>query len=269
MTTTAPEHFKQVASAFDRKALVYDAFGEDHPHLTRMRHKVYDHLVAVQPKNAHLLELNAGTGFDACQLVARGFTVHATDLSAEMHAQTNIKITQLQLADRLTAQQASFTDLSAVKGQFDGVYSNFGGLNCISDLRAVTRQLPRLLKPNGIATFVIMPRFCPWELALLPKDWRVATRRLRRGGITSNVEGVTFTTTYFSVRQTRAAFGKQFEQVKLEGLSIFTPTADNKSFAPRHPRIYRRLCQLDDAICWHWPFNHWGDFFILSMRYEG
>ena len=265
----APEQLTQVANAFDRKALVYDHFGTDHVLLSRMRQQVYDHICAVRQPGDHLLELNAGTGTDAVALVERGFRIHATDLAPQMIAQIEEKIGRNQLQSHLTTQQCSFTDLDQVHSQFDGVYSNFGGLNCIPDLRAVTRHLPALLRPNGTVTFVIMPRICPWEMALLPKDWRVATRRWRRHGVRSNVEGVSFTTYYFSVRQAIAAFGSAFSVEKLEALALTTPTADNKTFAIKHPKIYHRLTQLDDALRTRSPFNRFGDFFILTMRYWG
>lgn len=264
------DHFNQVADAFSRKAIVYDAFGEGHAHLTRMRHKVYDHISHLHPKGSYLLELNAGTGFDAVQLLQRGYRIHATDLADGMINQIQQKIETYQLQEQLTAQQCSFTQLDQVTaGPFDGVYSNFGGLNCIPDLKAVTQHLPRLLKPNGLVTWVIMPPICPWELTLTLKDPRVGTRRLRPKGVTAHVEGVHFTTTYFTVNQTKRAFGSQFTQARLEGLSIVTPTADNDRFANEHPRLYKKLTQLDDWLAHKRPFNRIGDFFILSMRYTG
>ena len=57
--------FSTIAEAFSRTAAKYDAFAEDHPHLTRMRGKVYDHISRVLPPPARILELNAGTGTDA------------------------------------------------------------------------------------------------------------------------------------------------------------------------------------------------------------
>ena len=262
--------FERVAEAFGRKSTVYDAFGRDHIHLTRMRNKVYGHIQAVRPAGGKLLELNAGTGLDALQLVRRGYQIHATDLSPGMITQIETKVAQHNLQNRLTVQQLSFTDLSQVAdGPFDGVYSNFGGLNCIDDLRQVTGHLPRLLKPNGTVTWVIMPRFCPWELAHIWKDWRVALRRFRPNGIVANVEGVQFKTTYFSVREVEQAFGNRFKRQRLEGLSIFSPSADNKTVAVNYPNLYQRLIALDDRICFTRPFCGWGDFFILTMRWLG
>jgi SAM-dependent methyltransferase len=264
------EDFASVAEAFSRKATVYDAFGENHVNLARMRRKFYAHVESVMRPGGHLLEINAGTGQDAVELIGRGFRVHATDIAPGMLAQIEEKATRLRLADRLTIQSCSFTELEQVtRGPFDGLYSNSGGLNCIGDLIVVTRSLPTLLRPGARVTWVIMPKICPWELAIIPKDYRVGTRRLHRNGILAHVEGVYFMTYYFSAGQVREAFGPRFRQVKLEGLSVFTPTADNKTFAVNHGRLYRGLVRLDDFLATRRPFNGWGDFFILTMEFVG
>ncbi len=263
------EHLAQVAAAFSRKAAVYDAFGEGHENLARMRNKVYDHISAAVPPGSHLLELNAGTGLDAVAMVRRGYRVHATDIAPGMVETIKAKIEREGLDGRLTTQLCSFTELDqVVGGPFDAIYSNFGGLNCIADLTAVTRHFPDLLRPGGRVIVVVMPPICPWELALTLKDFRVGTRRLHRQGTVAQVEGVTFRTWYFTPQQVRQAFGPRFQQVRLEGLSVLTPTADNKSFARRHPRLFRSLVALDDRISQWRPFNGWGDFFILTMEYK-
>ena len=59
------DHFDRVAAAFSRKADEYDAFGDDHLNLARMRRKVYDHVLRFVCPTDRLLELNAGTGIDA------------------------------------------------------------------------------------------------------------------------------------------------------------------------------------------------------------
>jgi ubiquinone/menaquinone biosynthesis C-methylase UbiE len=262
--------FESVAEAFSRKAMVYDAFGENHINLARMRRKFYDHIESVMRPGGHLLEINAGTGQDAVSLVERGFRIHATDIAPGMLAQIEEKIARSRLKDRLTVQSCSFTALEQVtSGPFDGLYSNSGGLNCIADLTVVTRSLPTLLRPGARVTWVVMPKICPWELAVIPKDRRVGTRRLHRHGVMAHVEGVYFMTYYFSANQARQAFGPRFRQVKLEGLSVFTPTADNKTFAVNHRRLYRGLVRLDDFLATRRPFNGWGDFFILTMEFVG
>jgi len=221
------------------------------------------------------LELNAGTGLDAVALVERGYRVHATDIAPGMVAQMELKRAEmvrkkeiLGLDGRFTTQLCSFTELDKVAaGPFDAVFSNFGGLNCVAELTAVTRHLPQLLKPGGVLIWVVMPPICPWELVLLPKDWRVATRRLRPGGVVANVEGVQFQTFYFTPGQVQKALGSAFHTVALSGLSIVTPTADNDQFARRHPRLFRWLVRLDDWLGKRPLFNRIGDFFILTARF--
>lgn len=263
-------HYAAVAEAFSRKALVYDAFGENHANLARMRRKFYDHIEGVMTPGGHLVEINAGTGQDAVELVGRGFRVHATDFAPGMIAQMREKAARLAMPHRLTVQALSFTELERVEGgPFDGLYSNSGGLNCIADLTAVTRRLPEVLKPGARVTWVIMPRICPWEIAVIPKDPRVGTRRWRRRGTMAHVEGVHFMTYYHSAAQTQRAFGPRFRRVRLQGLSVFTPTADNKTFAVNHPRLYEGLVRVDNRLSDYYPFNGWGDFFILTMEFTG
>src|SRR5574341_2433732 len=261
------EQVQRVAAAFSRKAAIYDEFGREHPNLERMRRKFYAHVGRTIPTGCHLLELNAGTGLDALALVERGYRVHATDIAPGMLAEIQRKIERYSLHDRLTAQACSFTELDRVEGgPFDGVISNSGGLNCVDDLTLVTRHLPRLLKPGGVAVWTIMPPVCPWELARTFKDGKTATRR-PRGQVTAHVEGADFLTTYYTPYQVRRALGADFSRLRLEGLSVVTPPADNGTFAICHPALYGVLARMDDASSGLPPFKSWGDFFILSMRY--
>jgi ubiquinone/menaquinone biosynthesis C-methylase UbiE len=107
----ADDQFAQVAAAFSLKAGVYDAFGQDHANLARMRQKVYAQLARWTPAGSHILELNAGTGLDAVALIERGYRVHATDLAPGMVAEMRRKQAELGLNGRLTLQQCSFTEL--------------------------------------------------------------------------------------------------------------------------------------------------------------
>jgi ubiquinone/menaquinone biosynthesis C-methylase UbiE len=259
----------QVAEAFGRKALVYDDFGRQHPNLERMRTKVRAHVEQLLPPGGHLLEINAGTGADACYFARQGYNVHATDLSAGMVAEIRLKAKREGLDQRLAVQQLSFTQLDEVRGgPFDGVLSNMGGVNCTSNLGAITGALRSLLRPGAVVVWVVMPPICLWELAQgLRGNLKLALRRLRPGGVIAQVERLPVPTFYHSPRRVRAAFGSDFQALRLQGLSVFTPPADHKEFATRHTRLYRWLVRLDDRFSDRFPFQGWGDFFILSLRY--
>lgn len=257
-----------IAEAFSRTAEKYDAFAEDHPHLTRMRNKVYDHIARFVPSGASILELNAGSGTDAAALAQRGYRVHATDISPGMLARARDKVRRLGLDQRVTVEERSFLELESLGRTYDLVFSDLGGLNCIPDLSPVIHTLPALLRPGGLVTWVLMPPVCLWELGTVFTQGRRAFRRLSRGGTRAHLEGLYFQVYYFSPRQVVDWFGGDYECLSVEGLSVITPTAESKSLTKDHPSLYRALAWLDDRLAPRRPWRGWGDFFIATFRYS-
>lgn len=272
MRNPAPvdNRFETVAEAFSRTAEKYDSFAEDHPHLTRIRNKVYDHVCKHLPSGSRILELNAGTGTDAVQLAQRGYYVHATDIAPGMLDRLHGKVRDLKLDERVTWEERSFLSLDDLPGApFDAVFSDLGGLNCVSDLRPVIRQLPKVLKAGGLAIWVLMPHVCLWEMGeVFRGNFRLAFRRFTRGAVRAKLEGFQFDVYYFSPRQVIDWFGEDYDLLALEGLSVITPTAESKNLARQFPRLYSALSWLDDRLSPRWPWYGWGDFYILTMRYD-
>jgi len=262
--------FDTVAEAFSRTAEKYDSFANDHPNQTRMRNKVYAHIQRFVPAGARILELNAGTGTDAVELARRGYTIHATDIAPGMLARLQDKVVNLDLGEKITLQQSSFTELNQIQGApFDAIFSDLGGLNCIPDLSPVIAQLPNVLRPNGLVTWVLMPPVCLWEMAEIFRGHpQLAFRRFARNGTRAHLEGLHFTVYYFTPQKVLEWFGGDYDCLAIEGLSVITPTAESKNFAKRYPRLYRTLGWLDDRLALHSPWRGWGDFFIITMRYR-
>ncbi len=262
--------FPVIAEAFSRTAEKYDSFAQDHPHLTRLRNKVYAHVERVLPRGSHILELNAGTGTDAVALAQRGYSVHATDIAEGMLGRLPEKIEKFSLQNQITFQTCSFMDLSGISGgPYEAVFSDLGGLNCIPDLSPVIEQLPRVLKPGGLVTWVLMPPVCLWEMAeIFRGHFRLAFRRLSQTGTRSHLEGLYFDVHYFWPRQVLSWFGDDYSLVALEGLSVITPTAESKNFAKQFPGLYGALAWLDDRLSTRRPWRAWGDFYILSLRHQ-
>jgi len=260
----------RIAEAFSRTADKYDVFATDHPHLTRLRHKVIAHFSRFVPPGSRVLELNAGTGIDAVALAERGYSVHATDIAPGMLRRLRDKVAQNRLQDRVSVQQCSFTQLEKVDGApYDAVFSDLGGLNCIPDLSPVIRQLPSLLRPGGIVTWVLMPRVCLWEMVtVFSGQFRLAFRRYSRRGTQARLEGLQFPVYYFPPHQAITWFREEYQLLCLEGLSVITPTAESKNLAKRFPRLYWGLAWLDDRLSIHPPWWGWGDFYILTMKYS-
>ena len=262
--------FATIAEAFSRTAEKYDSFSEDHPHLTRLRSKVYAHVARWLPPGSRILELNAGTGADAVALAQAGYTVHATDIARGMLERLARKIERLNLGDKISLQECSFTNLTGMQGgPYDALFSDLGGLNCIPDLTPVIRAIPEVLRPGGVVSWVLMPPVCLWELGtLFTGQVRLALRRFARNGTRSHLEGLYFNVYYFSPRQVINWFGADYEFLALEGLSVITPTAESKNLARRFPRLYHTLSWIDDRLSVRPPWWGWGDFYILSLRYN-
>jgi ubiquinone/menaquinone biosynthesis C-methylase UbiE len=259
-----------IAEAFSRTAEKYDSFAEDHPHLTRMREKVYRHIERWLPRGSRILELNAGTGTDAVALAQRGYYVHATDIAPGMLERLQDKVRNLGLENRITFQQCSFTNLKEVQGApFDAVFSDLGGLNCIPGLTPVIKNLPHILKPGALVIWVLMPPTCLWEMAeIFRGNFRLAFRRLSKNGTRSHLEGLYFDVYYFTPRKVLEWFGPDYSFLELEGLSVITPTAESRNLARQNPRLYRALAWLDDRLSTRRFWREWGDFYILSVRFD-
>lgn len=265
------EQFEEIAEAFSLTAEKYDRFAEDHPNLSRIRLKVYAHLMRhLMPGNS-ILELNAGTGTDAVYLARQGYHVHATDIASGMLQRIRDKVQVQHLEQRISVQECSFLQLEKIEnGPFDAVFSDLGGLNCIPDLQPVIAKLPAVLNPNGLVVWVLMPPICLWELGLAFKgDFRFAFRRLSAHGTRAHLEGKYFQIYYFKPEEVIERFLPQFSLLEVEGLSIFAPPAESKNLAIRHPRFYGALCQIDNYLASKPPFRAWGDFFIISFRLKG
>lgn len=261
---------KAVDLGFSRKADVYDAYCDQHPVIRWSRSIVRQEVSRRLGPDGSILELNAGTGADAAHFVERGYRVHATDIAGGMISAIHQKIKHSKNTERFTVQQVSFTALDQVTGgPYDLIFSNFGGLNCIPDLETVTRSLPHLLNPGGYLIWVVMPQVCPWELVqLLRGQFRVATRRLKAGGIMANVEGAAVMTWYHGPKKLMEVLTPQFRLVHRQSLSLFCPPSYMDRFPHRFPRLTQFLLNLDERLGSRFPFNNWGDFIAYTFQYE-
>ena len=263
--------FENVSEAFSRQSTTFDAYEEKNHILKWMRRQIHKEVLHYLPSNAHLLELNCGTGIDAVFFASNGCRVHATDIAEGMLSETAAKIDRFHFQDMISTQKCSYTELENVSERnFDYVFSNFGGLNCIDDLSKVTTKLPPLLNPGAHVSFVLMAPVCPWEMALALKgNVSIGFRRLKKNGAPSHLEGVHFTSCYFSPEEAIKKFGNEFEFISLKGIASVSPPPYLDKFPEKYPKLYSRLCKWDEKVSHIWPFNHWADHYVLTMRYKG
>lgn len=260
---------KAAGEAFDRQSAIFDALYDKDVIVRYKRRRVRSHLLRYLNPHSHILELNAGTGEDAVYFAMQGHTVHATDISAGMQRMLAEKAALWGLEDRITLERCSFTELASLKarGPYDLIFSNFAGLNCTGELRKVLASLPDLLKPGGMVTLVILPRFCLWEFLLVFRGkWRTAFRRLAgRRGASAHVEGVWFRCWYYAPLRVVRWMKRAFYVLGTEGLCTLVPPSYLDGFAEKHPGWYGFLERLEARLKSKWPWKYTGDYVILSF----
>ena len=263
------DQFDNVNKAFSRQSIIYDDYDSSNPTLIWMRNQVQNHTLKYLRKEDRILELNSGTGIDAEFFAKKGFSIHCTDLSDGMIEQMKKKFSSGELKNKVTIQQCSFTELNKINGKFDFIFSNFGGLNCVSDLQNVTKFFPQLLNEAGRVCLVILPPVCPWELIQICRGkFKLAFRRFHKGGVFANVEGVKFKTYYFSVSQVMKALGKDFKLLKLKNLAFFTPIPQMEKLPKKLPQLAKALNKIDEIISSIPLFNRIGDHIIVTAEYS-
>ena len=258
------------AKAFSRQSYLFDAqYGND-TIVQYKRSRVRNHVMKYLSPHANILELNAGTGEDAVFFAQQGHTVHATDISQSMQHLLIEKAKAAGVHMRIGNEICSFTGLDQLKnrGPFDLVFSNFAGLNCTQDLAKVLLSLNELVKPGGIATLVILPKFCLWELLMIFRGkFKTGLRRFSgKGGTRAKVEGEYFRCWYYNPSFVVRNLSTHFELIDLEGLCTLVPPSYLEGFAEKHPKIYRFLERKENSWKSVWPWNRIGDYYIMTLR---
>ena len=215
-----------------------------------------------------ILEVNCGTGEDAFFLARHGMTVVACDGSSQM-----VEIAVRRGAER---QQASVSfrvlrteDIGVFRGQapFDGLLSNFSGLNCLCDVPAFFAKTAELLRPGAGVVLCMSSRVCAWEVAWfgLRGRWGEALRRIP-GQTVAVVHGRHIAVWYPRISTVVHAASPWFRAEMIAGIGITVPPSYAENWAQRHSKLMGRLAGLDRRIC-RWPvIRSAGDHFLLVFR---
>ena len=261
---------QNTAQAFNAQSGLFDELYSATKIIQYKRNRVRQHVLEFLKPGSYMLELNAGTGEDAVFFAGKGFHVHATDISEGMQKKLNEKITSQGLSGFVTNELCSFTSLNNLKnkGPYDHIFSNFAGLNCTAELDRVLLSFNQLLKPGGMVTLVILPKFCLWETLLIFKGkFRTATRRFFSSkGRKAHVEGTYFKCWYYSPRFITDTLKDNFELVGLEGLCSIVPPSYIEHFAEKYPKSFSFLTRNEHQYKSKWPWKYVGDYFIISLR---
>lgn len=270
MNIPAAHNEQLVAAAFSRQSVIFDELYASNEIIQYKRLRVRDHLQQYISPGDVILELNSGTGQDAMWFAQQGCKVHATDISTGMQEVLQQKIKAERLENSITCELCSFTQLQnlSAKGPYDMIFSNFAGLNCTGELDKALESFSSLLKPGGMITLVLLPKFCLWEFLLLFKGkLKTATRRFFSGrGRRAHLENTFFKCWYYNPSYITKYLKDAFRLLKVEGLCTLVPPSYIENFAGKYPKGYNFLKAKEEMLKLKWPWKNLGDYYIISLQ---
>lgn len=246
---------KYSPAAFDSIAAQYDDIFTRSVIGRAQRNAVWDAVRRYFAEGNSILELNCGTGEDALFLAGQGMRVLACDISAGMIAVANHRkqreAAAAQVEFRILANE-ELADLPCSKS-FDGVFSNFSGLNCVADLEAVARNIARITSPEGKAILCFTNKYCVWEMLwyLAHGNLGKAFRRWRADTET-RIGTETVSLHYPGITRILRAFAPWFEPAEIRGVGLTVPPSYLEPWA-RHFQSAVRLGANIDGLVSHLP----------------
>ena len=256
---------------FDGVAEDYDARFTSSLIGRAQRQSVWSEMDRLFRPGQRVLEINCGTGVDAMHLASRGIQVVACDASPEM-----IAVARRRLGSRVVRNHAAFRTLATeqvgeleYEGLYDGVLSNFAGLNCVADLRCVARDLARLVRPGGKAILCLFGRICLWEMLwyTLHGDFKKSFRRLGGEGVVVNLApGHSVLVRYPSVRSLCRDFAPHFRLASWKGVGIAVPPSYMEPWAERFPGLFKFVARIDLLIARRPGFRALADHVVVVLE---
>jgi ubiquinone/menaquinone biosynthesis C-methylase UbiE len=218
---------------------------------------------------AKILEINCGTGTDALYFSKRGLNITATDISSKMVAIAEKKGAMEQ--QKIRTLQCDMLDIGKVfkNEEFDLIFSNFGGLNCISptDFTLFAKSINQLLKPEGQLIGVLMPRFCFWDsLYFFTKlKFRSGTRRWSVKKTIITFKETIFPIWYYNPGQLSKFFNNSLKVRSIKPIGLFVPPSYLNGFFSRHPKFLKILGKMEFRFENYSWLSSFADHYLINL----
>jgi ubiquinone/menaquinone biosynthesis C-methylase UbiE len=259
------------SALFDSVAAHYDETFTNTEIGKLQRARVWNYLDSFLPNRPiNILELNCGTGEDAIWLAKKGHTVLATDVSEKMVEVARAKVEEFNLSDKISVKQLDINEIDkvATTDNFDLVFSNFGGLNCLKEngLRFLSEKLKILLKPDGKFIAVVMPDFCMIESIYFLSKFRTQDVFRRKRVQHVNVNDSIVDTYYYHPKRFYKYFKNDFIINKIVAVGVFIPPSYLNNFFRRKVNTLKVLNKLEGSYGNHSIAASISDHFLIDLN---
>jgi ubiquinone/menaquinone biosynthesis C-methylase UbiE len=250
---------------FDQAAQNYDNYFTFSEIGKIQRNLVYQKLQKQLINIKKIIEINCGTGEDAIWLAQQGFQVTATDISEIM-----IEIAQSKSnVNHLTFKVLDINHLSEETENFDLLFSNFGGLNCLTkkELALFFNSAAKILKEKGKMSLVIMPKNTLWEqfYFVLKLDFKAAFRRKKEVAF-ANVDGEKVATYYYNPKDIVTLSEINFEFLEVKPIGFFIPPSYLEPFFKNKKPVLNGLTFLENKIKNRSFLSKYADHYIITLQ---
>lgn len=213
-------------------------------------------------KNESVFELNCGTGFDAEQFNKKGMSVRATDISFKM-----IEVCKQNRSQSISFSQLDCKDIDSVELSEDVIFSNFGGLNCLSEneLEQVLASITNKQVKGNMVVLIFMPKFSLMEsmYLFLKLKWKIIFRRFTNSAIDVNVDGINVPTYFHTPRKLKKLLRPHYNIKLLKPVALFIPPSYFEPLAKRHPKLVSISNKLEYIFGRFTVFSGLSDHFII------
>jgi ubiquinone/menaquinone biosynthesis C-methylase UbiE len=261
-----PQASSLAGPAFDDLAAAYDAVFTSSAFGRSLRALTWERLDSALRACRRVLEIGCGTGEDAVHLAQRGVDVLATDPSPSMLRVAAEKAAKAGCARRIEFRCVPMERLGAELNseRFDGVWSNFGAINCVPKLDAVVAELAALLEPGAPLAWVVLGKHVPWEWAwfLARGHPRKAFRRQRRGGAIWRGMRVVYPTPAELARTLAPYFAK----TRCRPLGFVIPPSYASGWLERRPRVLAAFTRVERAAQRYASLAGLSDHYVFEAR---
>jgi ubiquinone/menaquinone biosynthesis C-methylase UbiE len=276
ITASADFGVKPAPSAFDGIADSYDDVFTRSSIGQAQRAQVSKEFRRIFRPGMRVLEINCGTGVDALDLAAHGTEVVACDASSRMIEVARHRLETARLEGKVQADvrfEVLATErigrLSETDGCFDGLLSNFAGLNCVESPASAARDLAALLKPGAPALLCLFGRTCAWEIGwyLAQGDFGRAFRRFSSVPVNARLgSDAEVTVSYPSVRDVKEAFAPYWRLAGRKAVGLAIPPTYAETWARRAPSAIQLLEKVENRIS-RWPIlRNLGDHVVFEFE---
>lgn len=240
---TASEAFNQIAGAYDAN-FTDSAIGR------AQRKSVWKEIDRAFTPGQHVLEINCGTGVDALHLAGRGVHVTACDSAPRMIAVARQRARLTSVSATVDFRVLANERIGTLRneGPFDGILSNFSGLNCIPDLSFLAYALGRLVKERSKMVLCLFGRICLWETfwylsqGNVPKSLRRFSHSGRPAVLSDRSE---VTVWYHSLRYLKKVFSPYFRLTRWRGVGVAVPPSYLEFLAAKYRGLFRFAAEID------------------------